>query len=236
MAILANSNKKLTIAIDGFSSCGKSTFAKKIAAQLGYVFIDTGAMYRAVTLYAIDKGFFGGGELDTEKLIGELDNIDITFQYNESRGAADIFVNGEAVEGQIRTIEVSNRVSTVSSVAQVREKLVAMQQAMGRSGGVVLDGRDIGTVVFPDAEIKLFMTADPMVRAERRFKELQAKGDGASLDEVYRNVVERDHADQNRAISPLRQADDAIVLDNSNMTVDEQMEFFMNIYNQKVCR
>ena len=167
-------NKKLTIAIDGFSSCGKSTFAKQIAARLGYVFIDTGAMYRAVTLYAIDHGMFFGCELNAEQLIAELDNIDITFRYNPSRGAADIYINGSAAEQRIRTIEVSNLVSRVSSVAEVRQKLVAMQQAMGRDGGVVLDGRDIGTVVFPDADIKLFMTADPEVRAERRYKELAA--------------------------------------------------------------
>lgn len=228
--------KKLTIAIDGFSSCGKSTFAKQIAAKLGYVFIDTGAMYRAVTLYAIDKGFFASGILDTKQLIAHLDDIEITFRYNQTRGAADIYINGEAAEGRIRTIEVSNLVSRVSSVAEVRQKLVAMQQAMGKSGGVVLDGRDIGTVVFPDADIKLFMTADPMVRAERRYKELQAKGDGASLEEVYRNVVERDEADQNRPISPLRKADDAITLDNSHMTVEEQMEFFMDLYNKQICK
>ena len=228
--------KKLTIAIDGFSSCGKSTFAKQIAAKLGYVFIDTGAMYRAVTLYAIDKGFFASGILDTERLIAHLDDIEITFRYNKTRGAADIYINGEATEGRIRTIEVSNLVSRVSSVAEVRQKLVAMQQAMGKSGGVVLDGRDIGTVVFPDADIKLFMTADPMVRAERRYRELQAKGDDASLEEVYRNVVERDEADQNRPISPLRKADDAITLDNSHMTVEEQMEFFMDLYNKQICK
>lgn len=226
---------KLTIAVDGFSSCGKSTFAKKIAATLGYVFIDTGAMYRAVTLYAIDNGIIVDGILDTQRLIESLDNIDVTFRYNKMRGAADVYVNGEWAEPRIRTIEVSNYVSEVSSVSEVRQKLVAMQQQMGRDGGVVLDGRDIGTVVFPNADIKLFMTADPMVRAERRYKELQEKGDNTTLDEVYRNVVSRDEADQNRAISPLRKADDAIVLDNSYMTVGEQMEFFMQLYQQKQC-
>ncbi len=226
---------KLTIAVDGFSSCGKSTFAKKIAATLGYVFIDTGAMYRAVTLYAIDNGIIVDGILDTQRLIESLDDIDVTFRYNKMRGAADVYVNGEWAEPRIRTIEVSNYVSEVSSVSEVRQKLVAMQQQMGRDGGVVLDGRDIGTVVFPNADIKLFMTADPMVRAERRYKELQEKGDNTTLDEVYRNVVSRDEADQNRAISPLRKADDAIVLDNSYMTVGEQMEFFMQLYQQKQC-
>jgi cytidylate kinase len=224
---------KLTIAVDGFSSCGKSTFAKKIAAHLGYVFIDTGAMYRAVTLYAIDNGIITDGILDQQQLIERLDNIEISFRYNKHRGAADIYVNGDLAEGRIRTIEVSNYVSEVSSIGEVRRKLVAMQQQMGRDGGVVLDGRDIGTVVFPNAEIKIFMTADPMVRAQRRYKELQAKGDNATLEEVYQNVVARDEADQSRAISPLRKADDAITLDNSYMTVEEQMEFFLKLYQQQ---
>lgn len=227
---------KLTIAVDGFSSCGKSTFAKKIAAQLGYVFIDTGAMYRAVTLYAIDNSIITDGILDHERLVASLDDIEISFRYNKHRGAADIYVNGDLTEGRIRTIEVSNYVSEVSSVGEVRRKLVAIQQQMGRDGGVVLDGRDIGTVVFPNADIKLFMTADPMVRAQRRFKELQAKGDNATLEEVYQNVVARDEADQSRAISPLRKADDAIVLDNSYMTVEEQMEFFLELYQQLQCK
>ncbi|MBR2452046.1 MAG: (d)CMP kinase [Rikenellaceae bacterium] len=224
---------KLTIAVDGFSSCGKSTFAKKIAAQMGYVFIDTGAMYRAVTLYAIDNGIIADGILDQQQLIERLDDIEISFRYNKHRGAADIYVNGDLAEGRIRTIEVSNYVSEVSSIGEVRRKLVAMQQQMGRDGGVVLDGRDIGTVVFPNAEIKIFMTADPMVRAQRRYKELQAKGDNATLEEVYQNVVARDEADQSRAISPLRKADDAIVLDNSYMTVEEQMDFFLKLYQQQ---
>jgi len=224
---------KLTIAVDGFSSCGKSTIAKKIAAQMGYVFIDTGAMYRAVTLYAIDNGIIADGILDQQQLIERLDDIEISFRYNKHRGAADIYVNGDLAEGRIRTIEVSNYVSEVSSIGEVRRKLVAMQQQMGRDGGVVLDGRDIGTVVFPNAEIKIFMTADPMVRAQRRYKELQAKGDNATLEEVYQNVVARDEADQSRAISPLRKADDAIVLDNSYMTVEEQMEFFLKLYQQQ---
>lgn len=224
---------KLTIAVDGFSSCGKSTFAKKIAAQMGYVFIDTGAMYRAVTLYAIDNGIIADGILDQQQLIERLDDIEISFRYNKHRGAADIYVNGDLAEGRIRSIEVSNYVSEVSSIGEVRRKLVAMQQQMGRDGGVVLDGRDIGTVVFPNAEIKIFMTADPMVRAQRRYKELQAKGDNATLEEVYQNVVARDEADQSRAISPLRKADDAIVLDNSYMTVEEQMDFFLKLYQQQ---
>ena len=219
-------NKRIIIAIDGHSSCGKSTFAKAIAARLGYIFIDTGAMYRAVTLYALENGAILSGIVDEERVVKMLGDINIDFRFNPERGASDIYVNGDLVEGKIRTIEVSNCVSAVSSIAQVRTKLVAMQQEMGLRRGIVMDGRDIGTVVFPDAELKIYMTADPMVRAERRFKELTAKGDNVTLEEVYENVVSRDKADMTRAISPLRKADDAIVLDNSHMTVDEQMAWF----------
>ena len=219
-------NKKIIIAIDGHSSCGKSTFAKAIAARLGYIFIDTGAMYRAVTLYALEHDAIPSGIVDEVKVVGMLDQINIDFRFNPQRGASDIYVNGDLVEGKIRTIEVSNCVSAVSSIAEVRQKLVAMQQEMGRKRGVVMDGRDIGTVVFPEAELKIYMTADPMVRAERRYKELTAKGDTVSLEEVYQNVVSRDKADSTRAISPLRKAEDAIVLDNSTMTVEEQMTWF----------
>ena len=219
-------NKRIIIAIDGHSSCGKSTFAKAIAARLGYIFIDTGAMYRAVTLYALEHGAIVAGIVDEERVEAMLADIDIDFRFNAQRGASDIYVNGDLVEGKIRTIEVSNCVSAVSSIAAVRHKLVAMQQQMGRRGGVVMDGRDIGTVVFPDAELKIYMTADAMVRAERRFKELTAKGDKVTLEEVYENVVSRDKADMSRAISPLRKADDALVLDNSNMSVEEQMAWF----------
>lgn len=218
--------KKIVIAIDGFSSCGKSTFAKQIAARLGYIFIDTGAMYRAVTLYALDHVAIRSGIVDEERIIALLPEIDITFRFNPQRGASDIYVNGALVEGRIRTIEVSNFVSAVSSIAQVRSKLVAMQQKMGERRGVVMDGRDIGTVVFPDAELKIYMTADPRVRAERRYAELQAKGDEVSFDEVLDNVISRDKADMTRTISPLRQATDAIVLDNSRMSIAEQMEWF----------
>lgn len=225
---------KIIIAIDGFSSCGKSTFAKAIAARLGYIFIDTGAMYRAVTLYAQEHGAIRSGIIDEEAVTQLLDEITITFRFNPERGASDIYVNGDRVEGRIRTIEVSNCVSGVSAIPAVRRKLVAMQQAMGRQRGVVMDGRDIGTVVFPDAELKLFMTADPAVRAQRRYDELQAKGDDVSLEEIERNVRERDKADMSRAISPLRQAEDAIVLDNSHMTVDEQMAWFMEEYARKL--
>lgn len=226
--------KRIIIAIDGHSSCGKSTFAKAIAARLGYIFIDTGAMYRAVTLYALENDIIVNGIVDEERIKASLKDVDIDFRFNPQRGASDIYVNGDLAEGKIRTIEVSNCVSAVSSIAEVRSKLVAMQQLMGRKGGVVMDGRDIGTVVFPDAEIKIYMTADPMVRAERRFKELTAKGDKVTLQEVYDNVVSRDKADMSRAISPLRKADDAVILDNSYMSVEEQMTWFDNLYNSVV--
>ena len=225
-------NRRIIIAVDGFSSCGKSTFAKAIAAELGYIFIDTGAMYRAVTLYALDHGEISSGMVDEDAVVRLLGDITIDFRFNPSRGASDIYVNGDLVEGRIRTIEVSNCVSAVSSIREVREKLVAMQQAMGRKRGVVMDGRDIGTVVFPDAELKIFMTADAGVRAVRRYEELRAKGDEVSLEEIKQNVVSRDKADMSRAISPLRQAADAIVLDNSYMTVDEQMEWFRERFRE----
>ncbi len=226
--------KRIIIAIDGHSSCGKSTFAKAIAARLGYIFIDTGAMYRAVTLYALENSIIENGIVDEERIKASLGDIDIDFRFNPQRGASDIYINGDLAEGKIRTIEVSNCVSAVSSIAEVRSKLVAIQQQMGRKGGVVMDGRDIGTVVFPDAEIKIYMTADPMVRAERRFKELTAKGDSVTLEEVYDNVVSRDKADMTRAISPLRKADDAVVLDNSYMSVEEQMAWFDELYKSVV--
>lgn len=227
-------NKRIIIAIDGHSSCGKSTFAKAIAARLGYIFIDTGAMYRAVTLYALEHGAIEGCIANEQLIESMLGDINIDFRFNPERGASDIYVNGDMVEGKIRTIEVSNCVSAVSSIGAVRSKLVAMQQEMGRKGGVVMDGRDIGTVVFPDAELKIYMTADAMVRAERRYKELTAKGDNVSLEEIYENVVSRDKADMTRAISPLRKADDAIVLDNSHMSVEEQMAWFDREYQRVV--
>lgn len=227
-------NKRIIIAIDGHSSCGKSTFAKAIAARLGYIFIDTGAMYRAVTLYALEHGAITSGIVDEGRVVDMLKDIEIDFRFNPERGASDIYVNGDLAEGKIRTIEVSNCVSAVSSIGEVRAMLVAMQQQMGHRRGVVMDGRDIGTVVFPEAELKIYMTADPMVRAERRYKELTAKGDNVTLEEIYENVVSRDKADMTRAISPLRKADDAIVLDNSHMSVEEQMAWFDEQY-QRVC-
>ena len=226
--------KKIVIAIDGFSSCGKSTFAKAIAARLGYIFIDTGAMYRAVTLCAINQDAVSEDMVNEQAVVALLDGVDISFKFNSERGASDVYVNGECVEDQIRSIEVSNCVSRISSIREVREKLVALQQQMGRDRGVVMDGRDIGTVVFPDAELKIFMTADAKVRAERRYAELTAKGDKVTMEEILENVISRDKADMTRAISPLRQAEDAVVLDNSYMSVEEQMEWFMERYESLV--
>ena len=229
---MSDNKHKIIIAIDGFSSCGKSTFAKAIARELGYIFIDTGAMYRAVTLYALEHGAIRSGIVDEDAVVRLLDQIAITFRFNPERGASDIYVNGDLVEGKIRTIEVSNCVSAVSSICEVRAKLVAMQQQMGRRRGVVMDGRDIGTTVFPDAELKIFMTARPSVRARRRYDELRAKGDEVSYEEILQNVLSRVMSDMGRAISPLRQAEDAIVLDNSCMTVGEQMAWFMKEFEQ----
>ncbi len=229
------SNKKIIIAIDGYSSGGKSTFAREIAARLGYIFIDTGSMYRAVTLYALDNGAVVGGVLDKDRLIGMLPDIGIGFKFNPERGASDVYVNGRNAEGRIRSIEVSGLVSEVSSIPEVRSKLVAIQQELGRDRGVVMDGRDIGTVVFPDAELKIFLTADPAVRARRRYDELRAKGVEVTYEEIERNVRERDRADETREVSPLRKADDAIVLDNSRMTLDEQMVWVMDKVEEKLC-
>ena len=227
---MENNFRKIVIAIDGFSSCGKSTFAKAIAARLGYIFIDTGAMYRAVTLHALREGAIADGKVSEQMVLSLLPHINIAFRFNAERGASDVYVNGENVEQQIRSIEVSNAVSSISSIGAVREKLVALQQQMGKERGVVMDGRDIGTVVFPDAELKIYMTADAQVRAERRYNELTAKGDKVTLEEILENVISRDNADMTRAISPLRKADDAIVLDNSYMSVEEQMAWFMERY------
>lgn len=225
---------KIVIAIDGFSSGGKSTFARMLAARLGYIFIDTGAMYRAVTLYGIEHGAIRNGVPDREKLVGMLDDMDIAFRFDPHRQASDIYLDGTCVEDRIRGIEVSEAVSSVSSIPQVRRKLVAMQQQMGRDKGVVMDGRDIGTVVFPDAELKLFVTADPKIRAQRRYEELRARGDDVSLEEIERNIRERDLADQRREVGPLRMAPDAVVLDNSEMTLDEQMAWIEPLLAEKI--
>ncbi len=214
---------KIIIAVDGFSSCGKSTFARRIAARLGYIFIDTGAMYRAVTLLGLRSGAVTADAIDERRLVEAMDRCRISFAFNPESGCSEILLDGENVEKEIRRIEVSSRVSPVSGIGAVRERLVAQQQAMGRERGLVMDGRDIGTVVFADAELKIFMTADPAVRARRRYDELTARGEHVSLEEIERNIRQRDEADQTRAISPLRRAADAIVLDNSHMTIEEQM-------------
>ena len=227
--------RKITIAIDGYSSCGKSTMAKQLAKKLGYIYVDTGAMYRSVTLYALRKGFFtADGAVDADALKAEMDNISITFKVNAQTGQPDAYLNGELVEGEIRTLEVSNHVSPIAALPFVREAMVAIQRGMGLAKGVVMDGRDIGTTVFPDAELKIFVTASPEVRAQRRYDELKAKGADADYDAVLRNVQERDYIDTHREVSPLRKADDAMVLDNSEMTIAQQDQWLMEEYH-RVC-
>ena len=215
--------KKITIAVDGFSSCGKSTLAKQLAAKLGYVYIDTGAMYRAVTLYALRNNMVVDEELDTQQLISRLGEIDIHFELN-ANGELQTFLNGANVEREIRKIYVSQWVSPVAAVPEVRHVMVAQQQKMGEAKGVVMDGRDIGTTVFPNAELKIFVTADVDVRAQRRYDEMLSKGESADMAEVKQNLLERDRIDQSRAESPLRKADDAVVLDNSHITREEQLQ------------
>ncbi len=218
------SDKKITIAIDGHSSTGKSTAAKQLASTLGYVFVDSGAMYRAVSLFALSEKMVHNGKLDAQKLIDKLQDITIHFKHNPQTDKADVYLNGENVESQIRTLEVSAVVSLVAEISEVRAKLVAQQQEMGKAKGVVMDGRDIGTVVFPDAELKVFMTAAPDVRAKRRYDELQERGDEVSYEEVLKNVIERDRIDSTRDDSPLVQAEDALLLDTSVMSREEQFD------------
>lgn len=223
-------NKKIIIAIDGYSSTGKSTFAKVIARQLGYIYVDTGAMYRTVTLYAMRNGLISAdGVINNDKLIEALPKINIEFRFNTAKGNSDTYLNGECVESAIRSIEVSQKVSPISAIPQVREQMVRQQQIMGSNKGLVMDGRDIGTVVFPQAEIKLFMTADVKVRAKRRYDELKAKGDKVTLHEIEENIAQRDYTDTHRAVSPLVKANDAIVLDNSNMTPEQQLDWFNGV-------
>ncbi|MDR1585302.1 MAG: (d)CMP kinase [Prevotellaceae bacterium] len=224
--------KKITVAIDGFSSCGKSTMAKELAGETGYIYVDTGAMYRAVALYCIGNGWITATEMDAAQIEKQLDDIYITFKTN-AEGKTETYLNGENVETAIRTLEVANGASRVSTLGFVRRELVRRQQAMGADKGVVMDGRDIGTVVFPDAELKIFLTASPEVRALRRLKELEAKGENANYDEVLANVKERDDRDQNRAESPLRKAEDAVVIDNSNLTREEQRDLLRTLFNEK---
>lgn len=227
-------SKAITIAVDGFSSCGKSTFAKAIAKRLGYIFIDSGAMYRAVTLACIRERIVTASGIDLDKLPELLNGIKVGFIPNTKGDGWLTTLNGEVVEDQIRMLEVSNFVSPVSAIAMVRDKMTLQQQEMGRQKGIVMDGRDIGTVVFPEAELKIFMTADPLIRANRRLLELKAKGQQTTLEEVLKNIEERDHIDRNRKVAPLRQADDAIVLDNSHRTVEQQMVWFDNIFRKIV--
>lgn len=214
---------RLIIAIDGYSSCGKSTVAKDLAKELGYVYVDTGAMYRATTLFALRQGYISNGVCNHEALINSLDNIKITFQFNAKEKLNETFLNEESIEDEIRQLPVSQNVSAVSSIREVREKMVALQREIGP--GVVMDGRDIGTVVFPQAELKIFMTADPKVRAQRRFDELTGKGVKVNFDEILENIQQRDHMDETREESPLRKADDAVILDNGCMTKEEQLEW-----------
>lgn len=225
---------KITIAIDGYSSTGKSTVAKRLAKALGYVYVDSGAMYRAVTLYAMREGFIETDCFDIEGLIAQLEHIKINFKFNEALGFAEVYLNGKNVEKAIRTLEVSSFVSQVATVSEVREQLVKQQQNFGKDKGVVMDGRDIGTVVFPDAELKLFMTASAEKRAQRRYEELKERGDDVSYEDVLKNVQSRDHIDSTREDSPLMMADDAIKVDNSNLSLDEQFEFILKLSKDKI--
>lgn len=225
--------KKITIAIDGFSSCGKSTMAKDLAKEIGYIYVDTGAMYRSVTLYALRHNLFNAdGSIREEELKAQMKNINISFQLNKTTGRPDTFLNGENVEKDIRSMEVSSHVSPIATLPFVRAALVAQQQRMGAGKGIVMDGRDIGTVVFPDAELKIFVTASAEVRAQRRYDELKAKGMEANFNDILKNVEERDYIDSHRATSPLRKAPDAIELDNSNLTIAQQQQWLYEQYHK----
>lgn len=226
--------KKITIAIDGFSSCGKSTMAKDLAREVGYIYVDTGAMYRAVTLFAMRNDVFDAeGNIDETRLKALLPDVTLTFQLNNETKLPEVCLNGENVERYIRTLEVSQHVSPIAALPFVREKLVEQQQAMGNEKGIVMDGRDIGTVVFPNAELKIFVTASAEIRAQRRFKELETKGMPADFNEILQNVEQRDYIDTHRETSPLRQADDALVLDNSHLTIAEQKVWLMEKFNER---
>lgn len=227
-------SKKLIIAIDGYSSCGKSTFAKAIAKELNYIYIDSGAMYRAVTLYAMRRGFIGTDFLNTPGIINELKDIHIEFVHNPDIMEFETYLNSGNVEREIRGVAVSSYVSRISQIAEVRARMVELQRQIGVFKGIVMDGRDIGTVVFPDADLKIFMTAATDIRAKRRYDELISKGIQVEFDEVRKNIIARDITDENRDISPLRKADDAIVLDNSRMTVEEQMVWVRRIIQKKL--
>lgn len=226
--------RKITIAIDGYSSCGKSTMAKDLAREIGYIYVDTGAMYRSVTLFAMRNSLFDeDGSIKTNELKSRMNEINISFKLNSETGRPDTYLNGELVEKEIRTMDVSANVSKIAALPFVREALVAQQQAMGKEKGIIMDGRDIGTVVFPDAELKIFVTASAEVRAQRRYDELKAKGMPADFDDILKNVKERDYIDSHRETSPLRMADDALELDNSHMTIEEQKAWLMARYKEK---
>jgi CMP/dCMP kinase len=220
--------KRIIIAIDGHSSCGKSTMAKSLAQELGYIYIDSGAMYRVVTLYALRNGLINNGVVDRAKLIAELKNIKITFKWDEILGKNTTFLNGENVEEEIRRLEVSENVSSISTFAEIRHEMVKQQRENGKNKGIVMDGRDIGTVVFPDAELKIFMTASPEIRAQRRFLELKEKGQEVDFNSILQNVEGRDEIDSNRAVSPLKRADDALILDNSYLSREEQLKWTLD--------
>ena len=224
--------KKITIAIDGFSSCGKSTMAKDLAKEIGYIYIDSGAMYRAVTLYCIKNGLFSGDEINIPELERHIKDIHITFKLDEKTQLPRTYQNGEDVEEEIRTMEVSSKVSPVSAIGFVRSALVSLQQEMGKEKGIVMDGRDIGTTVFPQAELKIYVTASPDIRALRRYDELQAKGQEVKFEEILQNVKERDYIDQNRKVSPLKRAKDALLLDNSLLTIEEQKEWLLKQFEK----
>lgn len=233
MRIMSKKCKALVIAVDGYSSTGKSTVAKMVAARLGFSYIDTGAMYRAVTLEAMRQKFINAGLVDTEKLEHHLSSVKIEFRYNQETKTNETWLNGECVEKEIRGMEVSGNVSFIASIGFVRRFLVEQQREMGKAGGIVMDGRDIGSVVFPDADVKFFMTASPQVRAMRRYKELMAKGDTVSYEEVEKNVLERDYIDSHREESPLVQTKDAILVNNSDMTIDEEVCFMLEKIQEK---
>lgn len=223
--------KKIIIAIDGHSSCGKSTMAKDLAREVGYIYVDSGAMYRAVTLWALRQNYFQGGQINTEALQSDMPKISITFRLNPDTRLPETHLNGENVEREIRSLEVSSHVSPIATLPFVREALTRWQQQLGENKGIVMDGRDIGTAVFPQAELKVFVTASAEVRAQRRYDELKAKGMEASFEDILKNVKERDYIDSHRAMNPLRQAEDALVLDNSQMTISEQKEWLLEKFH-----